>query len=248
MNSWQVGPTTRPKAEGQDSDTSVGDGRAGSDDLRIIQSKSLPQAVQESISNMILRGDLRPGDKLNEIDLATRLGVSRGPIREAFRALEGAGLLRSEKNRGVFVREISPEEARDLYTVRSCLEAFACKLLAPKITTEQAAELEQVLEEMEPSYRLQDVDDFYPRNIHFHNRIVEMAGSPKLLSLYRNLINEVHLISRIGIAKEGGRLKANPEHREIVAALKSHDADRAEQLVTKHVLSSRDRFLHLRDE
>ncbi len=246
MNSLLLGPMKRSNAEAQDS--GAGDRRVGSDDLRIIQSKSLPQAVQESLSNMILRGDLRPGDKLNEIDLATRLGVSRGPIREAFRALEGAGLLRSSKNRGVFVREISSEEARDLYTVRSCLEGFACRLLAPKITREQAAELEQLVEGMEPSYRLQDVEDFYPRNIHFHNRIVEMAGSPKLLSLYRNLINEVHLISRIGIAKEGGRLKANPEHRRIVAALKSHDAERAEQLVTKHVLSSRDRFLRLGDE
>jgi DNA-binding GntR family transcriptional regulator len=161
--------------------------------------------------------------------------------------LEESGLLRSSKNRGVFVREISPEEARDLYTVRACLEAFACKLLAPKITEEQADELERLLEEMEPGYRLQDVNDFYPRNIHFHNRIVEMASSLKLLNLYRNLINEVHLISRLGIAKEGGRLKANPEHRAIVAALKSGDADRAELLMSDHILSSRDRFLHLKD-
>jgi DNA-binding GntR family transcriptional regulator len=233
---------TTPK---QDPDSLARASGADASHLQIIQSKSLPQAVQETISMMIIRGDYRAGDKLNEIELATALGVSRGPVREAFRALEESGLLRSSKNRGVFVREISPEEGRDLYTVRACLEAFACKLLAPKITEEQATELETLLEEMETGYRLQDVEDFYPRNIHFHNRIVEMASSPKLLSLYRNLINEVHLISRLGIAKEGGRLKANPEHRKIVAALKSHDAGSAERLMSDHILSSRDRFIHL---
>ena len=219
--------------------------RADSDHLQIIQSKSLPQAVQETILNMILRSDFQAGDKLNEAELATALKVSRGPVREAFRALEEAGLLRSKKNRGVFVREISPEEAKDLYNVRACLEAYACRLLAPIMTEEQGRELDQIVEDMEPAYRRQDVEEFYPRNIHFHNRIVEMANSSKLLSLYRHLINEVHLISRRGIEKEGGRLTANPEHREIVIALKNHAAAQAEKLITGHVLASRDRFLNL---
>jgi DNA-binding GntR family transcriptional regulator len=225
----------------QDGVTSLTDDE--SEHLQIIRSKSIPQAVQETLTRMILRGDFQAGDKLNEIELATALKVSRGPVREAFRALEESGLVRSEKNRGVFVREVTLEEAKDLYDVRACLEAFACRLLAPKITEGQALELERIVEEMEPAYSRQDVESFYPRNVHFHNRIVEMANSPKLVSLYRNLINEVHLISRIGIAREGGRLIANPEHSEIVAALKAHDGPRAEKLITDHVLSSRDRFL-----
>lgn len=211
--------------------------------LQIIRSKSIPQAVQETITNMILRGDFRAGDKLNEFELANALKVSRGPVREAFRALEESGLVRSAKNRGVFVREITLQEAKDLYEVRACLEAFACRLLAPKITEGQALELEQIVAEMEPAYSRQDVDAFYPRNVHFHNRIVEMANSPKLVSLYRNLINEVHLISRLGIAREGGRLIANPEHAAIVAALKAHDGVCAERLMTDHVHAARDRFL-----
>lgn len=211
--------------------------------LQILQSKSLPQVVQEALLNMILRGDFQAGDKLNEIELATLLKVSRGPVREAFRGLEEAGLLQSTKNRGVFVREISAEEAEDLYNVRACLEAYACRLLAPRITPEQVRELEQILDGMEPAYRRQDVEDFYPRNIHFHNRIVEMANSPKLLGLYRNVINEVHLINRRGIAKDGGRLTNNPEHRAIVAALKKHDGPKAEKLMNNHIITNGHRFL-----
>ncbi len=213
-----------------------------SGELEILQSRSLRQAVQETILNLILNGTIKSGERLNEFELAARLKISRGPVREAFRALEGTGLLYSTKNRGVFVRDISPEEAEDLYNVRACLESFACRLLAPKITPGEVRELEQIVEEMEPAYRRQDVNDFYPRNVHFHNRIVEMANSPKLISLYRNLINEVHLISRRGLARDGGRLTKNPEHRAIVTALKKRDAAKAEKLMSKHITENGHRF------
>ncbi|WP_424628444.1 FCD domain-containing protein [Bradyrhizobium sp. SYSU BS000235] len=216
--------------------------RQNTDELAILQSRSLRQAVQETILNLILNGAIQSGERLNEFELAARLKISRGPVREAFRALEGAGLLYSTKNRGVFVRDISPEEAEDLYNVRACLEAFACRLLAPKITVEQVRELEQIVDGMAPAYERQDVNEFYPRNVHFHNRIVEMANSPKLVALYRNLINEIHLISRRGLARDGGRLTKSLEHRAIVAALKKHDASKAENLMSKHITESGQRF------
>ena len=211
-------------------------------DIEILKSKSLRQAVQETILDMIVRGEFQSGERLNEFELATRLKVSRGPVREALRALEGTGILFSTKNRGVFIREMTPEEAADLYGVRACLEAFACRLLAPKITPEQVCELESIVEGMEPAYRRQDVNDFYPRNVLFHERIVEMSGSSKLLALYRNVINEVHLVSRLGIQREGGRLTKNAEHRAIVVALRKHDADRAEKLMNKHIIMNGHRF------
>ncbi|MGZ5572520.1 MAG: GntR family transcriptional regulator, partial [Usitatibacter sp.] len=74
--------------------------------------------MQRDLEHRILAGDLAPGDKLNEEDIAGRLKVSRGPVREAFRALESAGLVRTEKNRGVFVRKVSIEEADEIYEVR----------------------------------------------------------------------------------------------------------------------------------
>lgn len=211
-------------------------------DIELLKSKSLRQAVQETILNMIVHGEFQSGERLNEFELANRLKVSRGPVREALRALEGTGILFSTKNRGVFIREMTPEEAADLYSVRACLEAFACRLLAPKITPEQILELEAIVDGMEPAYRRQDVDDFYPRNVLFHKRIVEMSGSLKLLALYQNVINEVHLVSRLGIQREGGRLTKNAEHRAIVAALRKHDAVRAETLMNKHITMNGHRF------
>ncbi|MDO8277497.1 MAG: GntR family transcriptional regulator, partial [Burkholderiaceae bacterium] len=92
-------------------------------ELHVLQSTSVPKAVQKEIEKMILSGAFEAGQKLGEVDLAGRLGVSRGPVREAFRGLEEAGLIRVSKNRGVFVREISPVEAAELYEVRAGLDA-----------------------------------------------------------------------------------------------------------------------------
>ena len=79
--------------------------------IALLQSSSLPSLVQAELERMILSGELQPGAKLTEMTLAARLGVSRGPLREAFRMLEEAGLVRTEKNRGVFVRDIPLDEA-----------------------------------------------------------------------------------------------------------------------------------------
>lgn len=212
-------------------------------DLQIVQTKTLPQAVQDQLLQLILSNQLKMGEKLTEADLAVRLGVSRGPIREAFRGLEEAGLLQSSKNRGVYVRVISAEEGMQLYDLRSCLEAYAGRELAPKITKAEVSELRSSLSRMRRSYEKQDVDEFYPLNIAFHDRIVEMVGNQKLLSMFRKMMNEIHLISRQGIEEEGGKLVSSHEHVEIVDALAAHNSRKAESLMRKHVLGSRDRFL-----
>src|SRR2546430_3708185 len=90
--------------------------------IALLQSSSLPMLVQKELERMILAGDLAVGAKLNEVAIAERLGVSRGPVREAVRALEEAGLVHLEKNRGGFVRQVSIEEAGEIYEVRPALD------------------------------------------------------------------------------------------------------------------------------
>src|SRR5512147_1930599 len=108
--------------------------RDGADAIALLQSSSLPALVQKELERMILAGDLPAGGKLSEASVAALLGVSRGPVREAFRALEASGLVRLEKNRGVFVRQIRPDEAIELYDLRAGLDEIAGRLLAGRIT------------------------------------------------------------------------------------------------------------------
>src|SRR5271165_4538134 len=91
-------------------------------DIELLQHHTLTSLVQREVERMILQGDIASGAKLNEAELANRLGVSRGPVREAFRALEETGLVQMEKNRGVFVRQISVHEAHEIYELRAAFD------------------------------------------------------------------------------------------------------------------------------
>ena len=105
--------------------------------IAMLRASSLASAVQQEIERMIFTGELGPGDKLTEAFLAERLSVSRGPVREAFRVLEEAGLLQLEKNRGVFVRQIPIEEALEIFELRAMMEAHVGATLAQNASPTQ---------------------------------------------------------------------------------------------------------------
>ena len=113
--------------------------------------------VQKELERMILAGELGVGAKLNEVALAERLGVSRGPVREAFRGLEESGLVRQEKNRGVFVRQTSVEEADDTFEVRAIFDEWAGRRVAQTASAEQVKQLKAVVERMERAAAKSDV-------------------------------------------------------------------------------------------
>src|ERR1700674_4376816 len=125
--------------------------------LQLVQSNSLPGLVQAEIEQLILRGELAIGQRINESDLALRFGMSRGPIREALRALEESRLVRAEKNRGVFVREVSVEEADEIYDVREALDQLIGQRVAERATPAQLRDLEQRVAEMDGATDKQDV-------------------------------------------------------------------------------------------
>src|ERR1700681_2017900 len=145
--------------------------------IALVRSNSLPMLVQKELERMILAGDLGAGAKLNEAAVADLLGVSRGPVREAFRALEESGLVRLEKNRGVFVRQISLEEADDIYEVRAVLDEWVGRRLAQTASGEQLKELKSIVERMDHAAAQDDVDAYYPLNLDFHERLITFAGN-----------------------------------------------------------------------
>ena len=215
--------------------------------LNLLRSKSLPAAVKDEIANLILSGALVAGQKLTEYELAERLGVSRGPVREALLGLEEAGLIRLAKNRGMYVREVSAAEAGDLYEVRAGLEGWAGRLLAPKITDQQVAQLRTMVTEMSDSIAKNDLNAYFPQNIRFHEIIVEMTGNEKLVMLYRRVINEMHLIRRYELAASGMRRSVG-EHADIVNALETRSGEKASAVIEAHVLGGRSRFLSMANQ
>jgi DNA-binding GntR family transcriptional regulator len=207
--------------------------------LSLLRNRSMASAAQEEIEKLILSGELRPGDKIGEAEMALRLGVSRGPIREAFRGLEEVGLVRFEKNRGVFVREVDLVRADQNYVVRGALEALAAKLLAEKISDDEIRELRAVIKRMEKAIARDEAAEYGVLNVGLHRRIVEMAGNTKLMEIYSRITKELMLFRRRSLAPRS----TLDEHSDIVERIAAHDPVGASQAILNHVEAARQRIL-----
>ena len=207
-----------------------------------LQGNSLAGLVQNEIERMILSGELPPGSKLTEATLATRLGVSRGPVREAFRMLEEAGLVRTEKNRGVFVRAIDLDEALEIFELRAVMEMYVGRKLALTATGAQIKELRQLVEAMDLAAKAGDAQGYHRHNLAFHDRLLALAGNAKFAATYRRLIKELSLIRRQNLTGESMGHYTR-EHRAIVRAIAAHDVEAAGQAMFDHVMNSRERTL-----
>jgi DNA-binding GntR family transcriptional regulator len=206
----------------------------------LLRKQSLPSLVQQEIENMILEGQLSPGAKLSEMHLAQHFGISRGPIREAFRGLEEKALVRVEKNRGVYVREISLEEADQIYEVRLALEGRMGYLAAKRRTPEQAGELQRTLAAVNEAASTGDNDAYHTANLALHELIALCAANPKLAETYQRLANELALYRRWAHRGGGWSMKeASEEHNRIVFAILEGDAEGARNHLEAHVEAGR---------
>ena len=211
--------------------------------IALLQTSSLTTVVQQEIERAILQGEYAPGSKLIEAALAERMGVSRGPVREAFRMLEEAGLVRNEKNRGVFVRDIPIEEAVEIFDLRATMDELVGRKLAKHITPVQLKEIKRLVDSMEKAVKAEDARGYHLLNLTFHDRLVEMAGNSKLTAIYRKLIKELSLFRRLNLADGWLMPISANEHRQIIKAIASGDEEAAGRALFDHVMDSKERTI-----
>ncbi len=211
--------------------------------IATMQSTTLTRLMAESMEEMILSGALLPGTKLNEINLAQRFGTSRGPLREAFRALEESGLIRQEKNRGVFVREIRLSEAADIYEVRAGLDATAGRLLAERITPDQLRTLRELTQTMK-AVRPDEVERFHELNLSFHDHLITMVGNTILTDNYRRICKLVTLFRRRNLLTPMAIPRFAEEHSAIVDLLEKGDGPGCAEALFTHAQGGRQRMLN----
>lgn len=211
--------------------------------IALLRTASLSSAAQQEIERMILAGDIAPGARLTESWLSERLGISRGPIREAFRMLEEAGLVRQEKNRGVFVRDIPLDEAVEIYDLRAAMDEMIGRRLATSITAEQLKKARAIVDRMEAAARSGDVDAYHLLNLQFHDALVEFTGNRKLATIYRKLVKELALFRRRNLNDRGVLPHSVAEHRQILKAIAAGDAEGAGRAMYAHVIESKERML-----
>ena len=211
--------------------------------IEMLREHSLATLAQQELERRIISGEIAAGTKLNEVEVAAELGVSRGPVREAFSALSQAGLVRVEKNRGVFVRQVSLEEANEFYEVRAALEGLIGKLAARRISIDEIDQLRSVVRRMHQTQKGRRADEYFVLNVEFHDVLARAARNNALLAHYRGVVNQLDLYRRATITRGVENIPlSTQEHEAIVEAVASRDEQRAEALLTEHVLVSRARL------
>ncbi len=213
------------------------------DQLAVLRTSTLQSVLEKELEKAVLSGELAPGGHVNENALSGRFGVSRGPIREALRALEAAGLVHSIPNRGFFVRRLDLEEAAHIYDVRAALFGLAGETLATSATQQVIAGLNRHIADMERAAEERDFDAYYPLNLAFHRFIIESTGNPVLADYYLDLVKQMHLFRARSLGPGGGLAVSNAEHREMVAAVTRRDPLASRQAFTNHVIFAKRRLL-----
>jgi len=210
--------------------------------LALLRSSTLPMVMQEEIERLIMTGELPVGSRINESELAARFNTSRGPIREALRALEEAGLVRNEKNRGVYVREISFDEADEIYELREALEEVIGRRVAVAMSSDAIDRMRAMVEAMRGAAQAKDLEQYAQLNLQFHDTLLEIAGSRKLTDTYKRLVKELHLFRMRALDSGGGLEVSAGEHSAIVDAIASGNPERAGIALRSHVAGSRERM------
>jgi len=228
-------PFPRRSAETPVSDAVASRGRRAPEALGIDVARRLEQ--------LIVGGTLLPGERLNEVALARSLGVSRGPVREAARALERNGLVTVIMNRGAFVRSLTLVEAREIYEINGVLFGLACGRAAATLTAAQAASLRGLVEAMDAAIAREDRDAFFQGNSEFHALIMASGGNREAQELYGQLTRKLLLLRRRSFDQPGHMREANGEHRALLEAILAGDAARARQLAEAHARLGCGRFL-----
>lgn len=208
----------------------------------VIRDLSLTVQTERRLEHLILTGALLPGERLNELELSQRFGISRGPLRESMQALHAKGLVDMIRNRGVFVRSISAEEAMELYDLRAAVFGLAGRLLTDRLTDDILSRMNGFLDALEDFAARRDFDEYYRLNLSFHDYLVTTAGNSLLAAQYRGFVNKLHLCRARGLVQAGGLAVSNREHREMVDAIASGDRLRAQEAFFRHVERAKMRF------
>jgi DNA-binding GntR family transcriptional regulator len=207
-----------------------------------VQAQSLVDAVTERIEAAIISGALEPGSRLSEQALAASLGVSRGPLREAIRRLEGRKLLQRTPNIGVRVAALSLKDLNEILQVREALEGMAAGLAAANMTDAEITALKGLLDKHGQQKSVQEGKGYYQesKDFDFHFRIVTGSRNERLIEM---LMGDLYHLLRIyrykSSTKPGRAQQALHEHEDIVAAIASRDSAAAEQKMRQHLRNAR---------
>ena len=216
------------------------------DNLELNMNAYLPlrDVVFNTLREAILKGELKPGERLMELQLASKLGVSRTPIREAIRMLEQEGLAVTVPRRGAEVARMTEKDMEDVLQIRAALDELAVQLATEQITDEQFDALEQARQNFENSLKSDDVKEIAQADVAFHDAIYNATGNAKLVSMLNNLREQMYRYRMEYVKDIRQRSNLVEEHRELLDAISSRDSIKAKELMKTHLLNQQQEVIN----
>jgi len=195
--------------------------------------RPLREIVQSQLLHDILSGSFSPGQKLNETHLAQAYGVSRGPVREALRALEGQGLVRFVANRGAVVTRLSRTDVHEIYQIRIELEGLAARLGAARISDKQVARMRQLVRQMDASTA--DHARWLALNNELHMTLYAASENARLCALITDQMRTLQPYMAYFLEIPGRLLDTHSDHRLLLDSVARRDADQSELVTEDHL-------------
>ena len=195
--------------------------------------QTLREKILETIRESILKGQLKPGEKVAEPELAERFGISRTPIREAFRQLESEGYLTVIPRKGAVVTALSERAVEEFYAIKSILEGYAAQMAAENMSDKDIAKLESINQKLQKLADEGDVKSFFRVHNEFHEVFIRAAGNEKLMELINQLMLKFNRFRLASLSLPGRMDISVKEHEKIIKAFKRKDGSQADGLVRK---------------
>lgn len=203
--------------------------------IKLDSYKPLRELVFESIREAIIGGQLPPGERLMEIQLAEEMGVSRTPVREAIRKLELEGLVVMIPRKGAYVSGLSMKDISDVFEIRSALEGLAAELASERITEEELENLERHLVRIAEGIEKGDITSVVEIDTDFHSMLYTASRNQRLGQIINNLREQIQRFRQTSLSYPGRMRVALEEHRRIVEAISARDPELARRLAAEHI-------------
>jgi len=195
---------------------------------------TLREKILENIRDAIIAGSLKAGSRVSEPELAERYGISRTPIREAFRQLESEGYLSVIPRRGAVVREFNQKDVEEFYAIKSILEGYAARRACEKLTEKELDRLQAINKRLSELAGSNDIKTFFRVHSDFHDLFIKAADNEKLRDLITSLVTRFQRLRLMSLSMPNRMKVSVQEHDKIIEAFRKKDASAAEKLVSKN--------------
>ena len=213
--------------------------------IRLEGYQPLRDMVFDVLMNAIMLGQLSPGERLLEVQLAEEMGVSRTPVREAIRRLELEGFVVMVPRKGAYVAGLSVADVEAVFEIRTALETLAVRLAAQRMEAEDFRQLDELAAKMKDTWQEGNVENWVTLDASFHELLYKFSRNERLVQMMNNIMEQLSRYRIISLANKEVRHNSLSEHEAVMDALRRHDSEAAAEAAAQHIINTKQSLIDI---